>query len=393
VVLNKRKKLATLAVSLEGEKFSLGALAEPIFQTSTFGFKNTAELKKYLKGEKGLYFYTRYANPTTEFVEKKMAVLEGGEAALTTSSGMAAISTALLSLVCSGQEIVSTAPVYGGTFRLFKDLFPKLGIRVRFVDAEVLEEAEDLINSKTKVLFIETPTNPNLKLVDLRKAIKIAKKYKLTTVADNTFATPINQRPLEWGVDVVLHSATKYLAGHSDLIAGVIIGKSGFISKAVEVMKLLGGCLDPLGAFLFIRGLKTLPLRVEKQNQNAFGIAKFFSRHPRIRKVYYPGLKNHPQYNLAKTQMKGFGGMVTLELKDSSSAMKLLDNVRVFKNAVSLGGVESLASIPVLSSHYGLDENMLKKCGVSQGMVRLSCGIEDTDDLIDDLDQALKKVR
>lgn len=391
--MNKRKKLATSAVSLEGEKFSLGALAEPIFQTSTFGFKNTAELKKYLKGEKGLYFYTRYANPTTEFVEKKMAVLEGGEAALTTSSGMAAISTTLLSLVCSGQEIVSTAPVYGGTFRLFKDLFPKLGIRVRFVDAEVLEEAENLINSKTKVFFIETPTNPNLKLVDLKKAVKIAKKYRLITVADNTFATPINQRPLEWGVDVVLHSATKYLAGHSDLIAGVIIGRKNFISKAVEVTKLLGGCLDPLGAFLFIRGLKTLPLRVEKQNQNAFKIAQYFSRHPKIRRIFYPGLKTHPQYNLAKSQMKGFGGIVTLELKDLNSALELLDGFKVFKNAVSLGGVESLASIPVLSSHYGLDEKMLKKCGVSRGMLRLSFGIEDTEDLIDDLDQALKKVR
>ncbi len=391
--MKKKKNLATLAVSLEGENFPTGALAEPIFQTSTFGFKNTAELKKYLKGEKGLYFYTRYANPTTEFVEKKMAALEGGEKALATSSGMAAITTALLTLVSSGEEIISTTPVYGGTFRLFKDLLPKLGTKVHFVDADTIEKAEKLINSKTRVLFIESPTNPNLRLVDLKNGVKIAKKHGLITVADNTFATPVNQRPLEWGVDVVLHSATKYLAGHSDLIAGVIIGGKNFVSRAVETTKLLGGCLDPLGAFLLIRGLKTLPLRVEKQNQNAFKIAQHFSNYSKVKKVYYPGLKSHPQHNLAKSQMKGFGGMVTLELKDLSSAMKLLDNVRVFKNAVSLGGVESLASIPVLSSHYGLDENMLRKSGVTRGMVRLSCGIEATEDLIDDLDQALKKAR
>jgi len=391
--LKNKKKLATLAVDLGEEKFPLGALAEPVFQTSTFVFKNTAELKKYLKGEKGLYFYTRYANPTTEFVEKKMASIEGGEAALATSSGMAAITTALLTLVSSGKEIISTAPVYGGTYRLFKDLFPKLGIKVHFVNADAIEKVEDLMNFKTEVLFIETPTNPNLKIVDLKKGVKIARRFGLTSVVDNTFATPFNQKPLEWGVDVVLHSATKYLAGHSDLIAGVIIGKKNFISKANEVMKLLGGCLDPLGAFLFIRGVKTLAIRVEKQNHNALKIAHHFSKHPKVRKVYYPGLKSHPQYNLAKSQMKGFGGMVTLELRDLNSAIKLLDNLKLFKNAVSLGGVESLASIPVLSSHYGLNENMLKKSGVTKGMVRLSCGIEDTDDLINDLKQAFKKVR
>ena len=391
--MKKKKKLATLAVDLGEERFSLGALAEPIFQSSTFVFKNSAELKRYLKGEKGLYFYTRYANPTTEFVEKKMAALEGGQSALATSSGMAAITTALLTLVSSGQEIISTSPLYGGTYRLFKDFFPKLGIKVHFVDAESMEKAKDLVNYKTEVLFIETPTNPNLKIVDIRKGVKIAKKFGLTSMADNTFATPFNQKPLEMGVDVVVHSATKYLAGHSDLIAGVIIGKKDFITKAVAVMKLLGGCLDPLGAFLFLRGLKTLSVRVEKQNQNALKIAQYFSKHPRVRKVYYPGLKTHPQHNLAKSQMKGFGGVVTFELKDLNSAIKLLDNLKVFKNAVSLGGVESLASIPVLSSHYGLDEKMLKKSGVTKGMLRLSCGIEDTEDLIYDLEHALKKVR
>jgi len=391
--LKNNKKFSTRAVNLGEEMFPLRALAEPIFQSSTFVFKNSAELKKYLKGDKSFYFYTRYANPTLKFVEKKMASLEGGDAALVTSSGMAAISTALLVLVSSGKEIISTSSIYGGTYRLFTELFPKLGIKVHFVDAEDLEKIEDFVNFKTEVLYLETPTNPNLRIVDIKKGVKIAHRFGLTTVIDNTFATPFNQKPLELGVDIVIHSATKYLAGHSDLIAGVVIGKKDFISKAVEVMKLLGGCLDPLGAYLFARGLKTLTIRVERQNYNAMRIAQYFAKHPKIKKVYYPGLKNHPQYNLAKKQMKGFGGVVTLELEDLDSTLKVLDNLKIIKNAVSLGGVESLASIPVFSSHYGLDEEVLKKSGVTKGMLRLSCGIEDTDDLIQDLDQALKKMR
>jgi cystathionine beta-lyase/cystathionine gamma-synthase len=391
--LNNNKKFSTLAVNIGEEIFPLRALSEPIFQSSTFVFKNSAELKKYLKGDKSFYFYTRYANPTLRFVEKKMAALESGEAALVTSSGMAAISTALLVLVSSGNEIISTSPIYGGTYRLFTELFPKLGIKVHFVDAEELKKIEDVINFKTEVLYLETPTNPNLRIVDIAKGVKIAQRFGLTTVIDNTFATPFNQKPLEFGVDVVIHSATKYLGGHSDLIAGAIIGKEDFISKAVEVMKLLGGCLDPLGAYLFARGLKTLPIRVEKQNQSALKISQFFSKHPKIKKVYYPGLKDHPQHKLAKKQMKGFGGVVTLELRDLNSTLRVLDNLKVIKNAVSLGGVESLASVPVLSSHYGLDEEMLKKSGVTKGMLRLSCGIEDTDDLIHDLNQALEKIR
>ncbi|MDH4223214.1 MAG: aminotransferase class I/II-fold pyridoxal phosphate-dependent enzyme, partial [candidate division Zixibacteria bacterium] len=280
---NKKKmKLATTAVNLGDEMFPLGSLAEPIFQTSTFGFRNTAELMKYLKGEKRLYFYTRYSNPTTEMVERKMAALEGGEAALATSSGMAAISTALLTLVSTGEEMISTFPVYGGTFRLFMNLFPRLGIKVHFVDVDAVEKAVDFINPKTRVLFIETPTNPNLRLVDLKKTSKLAKKYRLVTMADNTFATPFNQKPLEYGIDISIHSATKYLAGHSDLIAGIIVGRKSFVSRSVEVMKLLGGCLDPLGSFLFARGLKTFPLRVEKQNHNASKIAHYFSKHPKI---------------------------------------------------------------------------------------------------------------
>ncbi|HVP37238.1 MAG TPA: aminotransferase class I/II-fold pyridoxal phosphate-dependent enzyme, partial [Terriglobales bacterium] len=222
--MKNKKKLSTLAVNIGEEMFPLGALSEPIFQSSTFVFKNSAELKKYLKGDRSFYFYTRYANPTLKYVEKKMASLEGGEAALVTSSGMASISTALLVLVSSGKEIISTSPIYGGTYRLFTELFPKLGIKVHFVDVEDLEKIEDLVNFKSEVLYLETPTNPNLRIVDIAKGVRIARRFGLTTVIDSTFASPFNQRPLDFGVDVVIHSATKYLGGHSDLMAGVIIG-------------------------------------------------------------------------------------------------------------------------------------------------------------------------
>ena len=223
--------------------------------------------------------------------------------------------------------------------------------------------------------------------------MKIARKHKLTSVIDNTFATPYNQNPIKMGADVVIHSATKYLGGHSDLVAGVIVGKKRFIKDAVETMKMLGGCLDPLGAFLLLRGLKTLAVRVGRQNENGIKIARFLSDHPKVNKVYYPGLPSHPQHNLTKSQMKGFGGMVCFDVGDLESATRVMDSLKLFLNATSLGGVESLASIPVLTSHYGFKPKDLRKAGVTPGMVRLSCGIEDAFDLIDDLKQALDKIR
>jgi cystathionine beta-lyase/cystathionine gamma-synthase len=294
--------------------------------------------------------------------------------------------------VCkAGNEIISTEPVYGGTLHLFQDLFPNLGIRVTFIDPLKLGRAEKLINRNTKVFFTETPTNPNLRIVDIKKLLKIAKSHKLTSVVDNTFATPYNQNPIKMGADIVIHSATKYLGGHSDLVAGVIVGRKRFIKDAVETMKILGGCLDPLGAFLLLRGLKTLAVRVERHNQNGMKVAKFLSDHPRVKKVYYPGLSSHPQHRLAQSQMKGFGGMVCFDVGELKSATRIMDNLKLFLNATSLGGVESLASLPVLTSHYGFNPKDLKKAGVTSGMIRLSCGIEDSNDLIEDLDQALRK--
>jgi len=377
----------------EEDGFPYGAVTAPIYQTSTFAFKNTAELVKFQKGDPNKYLYTRYGNPTLRTVEEKMAVLEGGEAGLVVSSGMAAVSTIALTLVSSGEEIISTEPVYGGTYNLFKHAFAKLGIKVHFVNPEEIDKAKDLLNPKTRLFFCETPTNPNLKVADIKKFVNIARKKKIPVVVDNTFATPYNQKPLALGADFVVHSGTKYLGGHSDLVAGVIVGGKKVIDQARETMKVFGGCLDPLGAFLLLRGLKTLAIRVERQNHNATKVASFLSKHKKVSRVFYPGLSNHSQHALARRQMQGFGGMVCFEVRGGlKSATKVMDAFELFINATSLGGVESLASIPVLTSHYGFDQKELEKADVTPGMIRLSCGIEDADDLVEDLRQALDKV-
>jgi len=255
-----------------------------------------------------------------------------------------------------------------------------------------MDEARALVNRNTKLFFCETPTNPNLKLVDIRKLVAIAEENRIPVVVDNTFATPYNQSPLKLGAGFVIHSGTKYLGGHSDLVAGVIVGPKNIIDKARETMKVMGGCIDPFGAFLLLRGLKTLAVRVERQNHNALKVAEFLSTHDKVNQVFYPGLPGHAQHDLAKSQMRGFGGMVCFEVKGGlESATKVIDSFKVFINATSLGGVESLACLPVLTSHYGFDETELERADVTPGMIRLSCGIEDGQDLIEDLIQALKK--
>jgi methionine-gamma-lyase len=389
--MQSKYRFSTLAIHAgEDEDSPRGAVTTPIFQTSTFAFKNSEEVKQFQKGDASKYLYTRYGNPSLKVVEEKVAALEGGEAALVVSSGMAAVSTIALTLVSSGEEIISTEPVYGGTFHLFKDAFPRLGIKVHFVRAENAVDASNLINPKTRLIFCETPTNPNLKIADIKKLVEMT-KGKIPVVVDNTFATPYNQNPLSLGADLVIHSATKFLGGHSDLVAGVIIGPKKVIDKARETMKLFGGCIDPFGAFLLQRGLKTLAVRVERHNQNGHKLAEFLSSHNKVNRVFYPGLSSHPQHTLAKSQMRGFGGMVCFEVKGGlEAAIRVIDSFKIFINATSLGGVESLASLPVLTSHYGFEEEELKRADVTPGMVRLSCGIEDGDDLVEDLKQGLE---
>jgi methionine-gamma-lyase len=381
---------ATTAIHAGEDKFQKsGSVGTTISRTATFTFANTEQLKQWAEGKSSTYIYTRYGNPTLAVAEEKIARLEGAEAAVVTASGMAAISSALLSVLKAGDEVIATRALYGGTYRLMRDIFPRMGITVRHVDTD-LAGIERLVNPRTKALYIETPTNPSLRLVDLRKAATFAKEWDLISLIDNTFATPVLQKPLELGFDIVLHSATKYLAGHSDVIAGVAAGRSGLIHKIREMVIYLGGSMDPEAAFLLIRGMKTLEVRVKTQCATAMTVAKYLEKHPKVARVHFPGLPSHPDYKLAKKQMKGFGAMLAFDLKGGLlAARRFCDRTRVFLLAASLGGVESLVLLPMYSSHYRMSEKELRAAGVAPGTVRVSVGLESPADLIEDLRQAL----
>ena len=367
-----------------------GPVVTDICRTSTFTFSSTEEMKLWAEGKSNAYIYTRYGNPTLAVAEGKIAALEGAEAAVVTSSGMAAISHALLGVLKHGDELISTAQLYGGSYRLMRDVFPDMGITVHRVGMD-LEGIEKLVTPRTKGLYVETPTNPTLRLVDIAKAVAFAKKHKLVSIIDNTFATPVLQNPLALGYDMVVHSATKALAGHSDLIAGVVAGSRHWIERIRHMVIYLGGSMDPGAAYLLIRGVKTLGVRVERQCKNAMAVAQFLEKHPKVAKVHYPGLPSHPDHKLAKTQMRGFGSMLAFDLKGGlPDARSFCDRVKLFLLAASLGGVESLVILPIYSSHYNMTDAELKSAGVSPGTVRVSIGLEEADDLIADLEQALE---
>jgi cystathionine beta-lyase/cystathionine gamma-synthase len=364
-------------------------IVTPIYQSSTFVFPDTASLKDFQLGRKHGYLYTRYGNPTLTAVESRLAALECAQRSLVLSSGMAAVSTACLTLLRSGDEIVSSSPLYGGTAKLFDHVFKKLGIKTRYFPAAKPGGIERLISSKTRLIYLESPTNPNLQIIDLDAVSRVASGNGIFTVIDSTFATPLNQRPIQFGIKVVIHSATKYLGGHSDLIGGVISGSDDFVSAAVETMKLLGGCADPHQAFLLERGLKTLDVRVLRHNENAMRIARFLESDKRLAGVIYPGLESHPQHRTARAQMLGFGGMVSFDLGSERTATRFVDALNVVRNAVSLGGTESLISIPIWTSHMGLNKAELARAGVTPGLVRLSVGLEEPKILIADIKHAL----
>jgi methionine-gamma-lyase len=373
----------------ETEPGSNGPVTAPIFRTSNFAFASTAEMKHWAEGKSKAYIYTRYGNPTLEVAEAKIAALEEGEAALVTASGMAAISSALLAVLSSGDEVISTRQIYGGTYRLMRDILPRMGIGVRFVEND-LEGVEQLVGSRTRALYVETPTNPTLRLVDLRKAVALARKHRLVSLIDNTFASPLLQNPLGFGFDLVVHSATKYLGGHSDLIAGAITGSRQWVDRARQMVIHLGGSMDPGAAFLLNRGLKTLAVGVERQCQTAMTVARFLERHPKIARVHYPGLKSHPDHQLARKQMKGFGAMMAFDLRAGlAAAIRFSDRLRLFKLAASLGGTESLAVLPIYTTHHGMSREELGASGVTPGTVRISIGLEEAADLLEDLRQAL----
>lgn len=365
------------------------AVTTPIVRTSNFNFADTAELKRFAEGKSRAYLYTRYGNPTLAAAEAKIAALENAEAAVVTASGTAAITSALLGVLQSGDEVIATRQLYGGSFCLFRDTLPRFGIRTHFVNAD-LKGVDGLVNAKTRVLYVESPTNPTLELVDLKKTVGLARKHKLISMVDSTFGSPVLQKPLDLGFDVVLHSATKYLAGHSDIVVGAAAGSSARIAKVRETMIHLGGSLDPDAGYLLIRGLKTLHVRVHRQCQTALAVARFLERHPKIARVHYPGLESHPDHPLARRQMRGYGGMLAFEVKGGlPAARRFCDRAKIFLLAASLGGVESLIVLPIYTSHYRMSKMELAAAGVSPGMVRVSIGLEEASDLIADMKQAL----
>jgi len=367
-----------------------GPVAPPIFQTSTFEVTDNDEQLRVTPTD---MFYTRYGNPTNTAVELRIAELERADAALLFASGMSAITTTILALLKSGDHIVAQRDIYGGAGKFFSQWLPKLGIETTLVDTTEYDQHERAIRPNTKLLYLESPTNPTVRIVDLEKAAAIGKTNKLISMIDSTFATPINQRPVEFGIDLVMHSCTKYFGGHSDLIAGVIAGRKDLIDKIHETRTTLGGVMDPHAAWLLLRGIKTLAVRVQRQNENALRVAQFLAQHSKVRRVYYPFLKDHPQRAVAMEQMRGGGGMVSFEVKGSGDdARQLTEALHLFTLAPSLGGVDSLVSIPVLTSHAMISSEERQKMGVTEQLMRLSVGIENADDLIADLEQAFAVV-
>ncbi len=371
-----------------------GAHVTPIYQTSTFVFKDVDQGARRFAGEEEGYIYTRLGNPTLTELEAKIAALEGGEAAIGAASGMAAISTALVTLLKKGDHIVAGDALYGCTHSFISEILPQYGIEVTMVDTSNLENIENAMKPNTKVIYVETPANPTMKLVDLKGASDIAHKHGAVIIVDNTFMSPYLQRPIEHGVDIVVHSATKYIGGHGDVLAGLIIGPKELIdTMRIPYLKDFGGILSPFDAWLLLRGLKTLGVRMDRHCANAQKVAEYLEKHPLIDKVYYPGLPSHPQYELAKKQMDGFGGMMSFELKGGLEAGKVLMNsVKMITLAVSLGCVDSLIQHPASMTHSPVPREERLKAGITDGQVRLSVGIEDVEDIIADLDQALKEV-
>jgi cystathionine beta-lyase/cystathionine gamma-synthase len=370
-----------------------GPLAVPVVQTSTFVFASSAEMRRYLEGDEELYLYTRYANPTLRELEEKLAALEGGEAGLVLASGMAASTTGLLSLVRGGDEVLASASLYGGTARLIREILPGLGMAGRFLPPEELPQLGKHVGPKTRAVVIESPTNPNVDVLDIAAITAAAHDHGLAVMVDNTFATPVLQRPLELGADLVMHSLTKSLGGHSDLIGGALVGSRERIDRARDLLKVLGGVLDPHAAALALRGIKTLHLRVERQCANALALARHLEPHPEVTRVLYPGLPSHPRHDLARRQMSAFGGVVAFVLAGGlPAAERFYDGLRLVARAASLGGVETLVSLPVHTSHHGYSDAQLKAAGVDPGMVRVALGVEDAADIIADVSRALEPV-
>ncbi len=390
----KKLNMSTLAVhGGEDRRLPQRSLTYPIFQTSTYYFIDTAELVEYMEGRLDREEYGRYGNYTEEAAERKLADLEGADACALFSTGMTAITFTLLGMLSAGHHMVITSDSYRRTRQFCLTYLKKFGIDVTVVPPGDYEAMEGAIRENTKIIFSESPTNPYLNILDLDRVVSIAGKHRVKVIIDATFATPYNQRPLEFGVDVVIHSATKYLGGHNDLLAGAVLGREPIVSAIRDVRGVMGGIADPHNAYLLLRGLKTFSIRMEKQNRSAMAIAAFLEKHPKVERVYYPGLESHPHHEIAVRQMTGFGGVVSFEVKGGLDAgSRLVDAVEIPFIAPSLGGVESLIEQPSLMSYYELSTEERLAVGIKDNLIRYSVGIEDTEDLIEDLRRALEKV-
>lgn len=371
-----------------------GSLISPIYETSTFGFTKAEKVADAVahSGVKG-YVYSRWDNPTVLTLEKKLAALEHGRDAAAFSSGIAAISTSIFTFLKKGVHVLAIRDLYGGTYSLMHEILPRFGFDTDLVETTDNSAMERGVKKNTGIIYIESPTNPTLKLVDVARVAKLAHENGAVLMIDNTFASPINQNPVDLGADVVLHSMTKYLNGHVDLIAGAAVANEKMVHKIKMLRRDFGGILDALPAWLILRGMKTLALRVRQQNSNAQALAEFLSTHRRVSAVHYPGLKSHPQHQLARKQMKGFGGMMSIEIKGTTKdAMKFTESLKVASLAASLGGVNTLVSQPFNMTHTQMSAKERERTGIPETLVRVSVGIEDADDLIDDFRRALAAV-
>jgi len=369
------------------------AVTTPIVQTATYTFADTAELADYFEGRIEREEYGRYGNPTQRTAERKLAELEGAEDGLLFSSGMAAITTTLFAMLSKGAHVVVTDDAYRRTRQFLLQVLRRYGVEVSVVPAGDYDRLEQAVRPTTRVIFSESPTNPYNRILDLDRVVEIGRRHRVKTIIDSTFATPINQRPLAFGIDLVIHSATKYLGGHNDLLAGAALGSAALIGGIRDLQGITGAVPDPFSAYLLIRGIKTLALRVARQNENGVRLAAFLAAHPKVACVHHPSLPSHPEHAIAVRQMDGFGGVVSFELRgDLAAGSRLVDACRIPRIAPSLGGVESLIEQPALMSFYELSTEERLQVGIKDSLIRYAVGIEDADDLIADLSQALDQV-
>jgi len=360
-----------------------GAISVPIYQTSTFVFEDVGRTRGW--------DYSRTANPTRKILEDTIAQLEGGKAGFAFATGMAA-ETTVMHLLRTGDHVISGDDVYGGTYRLFQDVMSAFGLEFTFLRLNDRERIEEAIKPNTRMLWLETPSNPLLNIVDIEMVVDIAKRHKLLTVIDNTFATPYFLRPIEYGIDLVVHSTTKYLNGHCDVVGGAVVTTTDELTQRVQfLLNAMGTCASPFDCWLVLRGIETLPVRMKKHEENAIAVANFLKGHPAVKRVFYPGLESHPGHEIAKRQMRGFGGVVSFELRGGVEGVKpFLKKLKAFSLAESLGGVASLAEHPDTMSHASMPKNYRGKVGITEELIRLSVGLENVDDLTEDLEQALE---